>query len=543
MARFTTFKSGLAAAAMTAAIGTTALIGTLVGMPTAASAQATKDGKLLILSIGRGQQVNLGSNITDVVVADPTIADVEVKTGRQIYILGKGPGETTVYATDAAGRTVYQATVRVGNNMDSISQMLALAMPDSKIVVSTMNGVILLTGTVDQPEEAAEAEALVKAFTGGNTQVVSRLKNATPLQINLQVRIAEVSRSLMKEISGNLKTRDHGGTGILGGVYQGRDIADISSVTNADDLPLVDASSVFGLPTGAISLPFNPATGQFITSPYTQYKFKVPAGTNVLTAAGRLFGMDVAAAFDLSEKAGLSSTLANPNLTTVSGETAEFLAGGAFPVVTSSNNGTNVEYKNYGVNLTYTPTVLSDGRISLRVRSEVSDISSTGAVRFGGFEVPATTTRMAETTVELGSGQSMMIAGLLSNTMGSSVDKMPGAGDLPVFGALFKSNGWRRNETELMIVVTPYLVKPVSDSEIVLPTDGLHSPNDLERILLGKVTSNKGEKTRPMPTIAPTVSNGPALVSVTDAPAPLAKKVKSQTSATVPSGPGFSFDK
>lgn len=542
MARFTTFKSGLAAAVMTAAIGTGTLVGALVGMPTAASAQSAKDGKLLILSIGRGQQVNLGASITDVVVADPNIADVEVKTGRQIYILGKGPGETTVYATDAAGRTVYQATVRVGSNMDSVSQMLALAMPDSKIVVTTMNGVILLTGTVDQPEDAAEAEALVKAFTGGNTQVLTRLKNATPLQINLQVRIAEVSRSLMKEISGNLKTRDHGGTGILGGAYQGRDIADISSVTNPDNLPLVDASALFGLPAKSISLPFNPATGQYITSPYTQYKFNVPAGTNVLTAAGRLFGLDVAAAFDLSEKAGLSSTLANPNLTTVSGETAEFLAGGAFPVVTSSNNGTNVEYKNYGVNLTYTPTVLSDGRISLRVRSEVSDISSTGAVRFGGLEVPATTTRMAETTVELGSGQSMMIAGLLSNTMGSSVDKMPGAGDLPVLGALFKSNGWRRNETELMIVVTPYLVKPVSDSEIALPTDGMHSPHDLERILLGKVTSDKGDKTRPMPTIAPSVTNGPELGSVTDAPAPLAKKVKSQASATVPSGPGFSFD-
>jgi pilus assembly protein CpaC len=538
MARFTTFKSGLVAAAMTAAISTTAL----VGMPTAASAQSAKDGKLLILSIGRGQQVNLGASITDVVVADPTIADVEVKTGRQIYILGKGPGETTVYATDAAGRTVYQATVRVGSNMGSVSQMLALAMPDSKIIVTTMNGVILLTGTVNQPEEAAEAEALVKAFTGGNTQILTRLKNATPLQINLQVRIAEVSRSLMKEISGNLKTRDHGGTGILGGAYRGRDIADISSVTNPDNLPVVDASSAFGLPTGSISLPFNPATGQFLTSPYTQYNFKVPAGTNVLAAAGRLFGMDVAAAFDLTEKAGLSSTLANPNLTTVSGETAEFLAGGAFPVVTSSNNGTNVEYKNYGVSLTYTPTVLSDGRISLRVRSEVSDISSQGAVRFGGLEVPATTTRMAETTVELGSGQSMMIAGLLSNSMGSSVEKMPGAGDIPVLGALFKSNGWRRNETELMIVITPYLVKPVSDSQIVLPTDGLNSPNDLERILLGKVTSDKGEKTRPMPTIAPTVSNGPELGSITDAAPLLPPKAQSQASTTVPGGPGFSFD-
>jgi pilus assembly protein CpaC len=542
MTRLTTFKSGLAAAVMTAAIGTTTLAAASAATPSAASAQSAKDGKLLILSIGRGQQVNLGTSITDVVVADPAIADVEVKTGRQIYILGKGPGETTVYATDAAGRTVYQATVRVGNNMDSVSQMLALAMPDSKIVATTMNGVILLTGTVNQPEEAAEAEALVKAFTGGNTQVLTRLKNATPLQINLQVRIAEVSRSLMKEISGNLKTRDHGGTGILGGVYQGRDIADISSVTNPDNLPVVDASALFGLPAKSISLPFNPATGQYITGPYTQYKFNVPTGTNMLTAAGRLFGMDVVAAFDVSEKAGLSSTLANPNLTTVSGETAEFLAGGAFPVVTSSNNGTNVEYKNYGVNLTYTPTVLSDGRISLRVRSEVSDISSQGAVRFGGLEVPATTTRMAETTVELGSGQSMMIAGLLSNTMGSSVDKMPGAGDLPVLGALFKSNGWRRNETELMIVVTPYLVKPASESQIALPTDGLNSPNDLERILLGKVTSAKGEKTRPMPTIAPSVANGPELASVTDAATPLVQKAQSQASTTVPSSPGFSFD-
>jgi pilus assembly protein CpaC len=289
-----------------------------------------------------------------------------------------------------------------------------------------------------------------------------------------------------------------------------------------------------------LSLPFNPATGQFITGG-TQFDFKNVLGGNVLQAAGRLFGLDVAAAFDLSERAGLVSTLANPNLTTVSGETAEFLAGGAFPVVTSSNNGTSVEYKNYGVNLTYTPTVLSDGRISLRVRSEVSDISSQGAVRVGGFEIPATTTRMAETTVELGSGQSMMIAGLLSNQLGSSVDKMPGAGDIPVLGALFKSNGWRRNETELMIVITPYLVKPVSDSEIVLPTDGLHTPNDLERVLLGKVTKSNGEKSRPMPSVAPEAPSGPQMGSVSDA-APALPKKSGKTTAQAASAPGFSFD-
>jgi pilus assembly protein CpaC len=458
----------------------------------------------MILSIGRGQQVNLGSNITDVVVADPAIADVEVKSGRQIYILGKGPGETTVYATDAAGRNIFQATVRVGSNMDSIAQMLAIAMPESQIVVTTMNGVVLLTGTVGQPEEAVEAENLVKTFAGPTTQVVSRLKNATPLQINLQVRIAEVSRSLSKEINGNLQAlrsgTDNNGQPYAFGVAHGRDFV-------SDNKQLI-----------------------------------YPQDTSTIAGLGRLFGVDIGAAFDMSEKAGLISTLANPNLTTVSGETAEFLAGGQFPVVTSSNNGTSVEYKNYGVNLTYTPIVLSDGRISLRVRSEVSDISSQGAIRINGIEVPATTNRMAETTVELGSGQSMMIAGLLSNQMGSSVSKLPGAGDIPVLGALFKSNGWRRNETELMIVITPYLVKPVSESQLALPTDGLHSPSDLERAFLGKMSNDKRSKTRPMPSIAPTVSNGPELGSVSTSAPNLAVAPQLPASASATSGPGFSFD-
>jgi pilus assembly protein CpaC len=497
MTNISKIKSGIAAAALTIALGTSATI----AIPTAAYAQASA-GKTIVLSIGRGQQVNLGSAITDVVVSDPAIADVEVKSGKQLYILGKGPGETTIYATDASGRTVYQATVRVGTNLDSVGQMLGLAMPEADIQVTTMNGVVLLTGTVAQPSDAAEAEGLVKAFTGANTQVISRLKNATPLQINLQVRVAEVSRTLAKEITGNLRGANQGvdsaGQPYFFGLGRGRDISAGGTVT-------------------------------------------LPAGVNTIAGIGRLFGIDVEAAFDLSERSGLTSTLANPNLTTVSGETAEFLAGGSFPIVTSSNNGTSVEYKTYGVNLTYTPIVLSDGRISLRVRSEVSDISSQGAIRIGGLEIPATTTRMAETTVELGSGQSMMIAGLLSNQLSSSIDKMPGAGDIPVLGALFKSNGWRRNETELMIVITPYLVKPVSDSQIVLPTDGLHSVNDLERVIMGKVTENKGEKTRPMPTIAPAASTGPEMGSVSDvAPALPAKQGKATAQAA--SGPGFSFD-
>lgn len=494
-----TFKSGLAAAILAAAYATSSL---------AAPAQA--DGELsakptskpIIMSIGRSQQVNLPSAITDIVISNPAVADVEVKSPRQLFIFAKGQGETTIYATDAAGRTVYRAVLRVGNNLDSISDMLLLAMPEAAIQVTTMNGVILLTGTVDQPEDAAEAERLVAAFAGADTQVISRIKTATPLQINLHVRIAEVSRSLSKEISSNLQSANS------------------------------------GVDSGGNSYFFGAARGREVVNASGQVTF--PAGGSTIAGLGRLFGIDISAAFDLSERAGLVSTLANPNLTTVSGETANFLAGGSFPVVTSSNNGTSVEYRPYGVSLTYSPVVLADGRISLRVRSEVSDISSQGAVRIGGFEIPATTTRMAETTVELGSGQSMMIAGLLSNQLGSSVDKMPGVGDIPVLGALFKSNGWRRNETELMIVITPYLVKPVSDSQIVLPTDGIHTPHDLERIILGTTTVDKGDKTRAMPTIAPDSPNGPAMSSVSPPAPELAQKSSAQPKTAA--GPGFSFN-
>lgn len=510
-------KTGFAAAALAAAFGTTAL----VAFPAAAQAQSAKDAKVVTLSIGRGQQINLGSAITDVVVTNPGVADVEVKSSRQIYILAKGPGETTVIATDAAGRTVYSASVRVGTNLDSIDQMLGMAMPEADIQVTTMNGVVLLTGTVLQPEDAAEAADLVAAFTNGTTKVLNRIKTATPLQINLHVRIAEVSRSLAKEITGNFNTRDiDGPTG------------------NGFLLPFQGAGRNFATITGGY--PNVPRTG---ASPTTSYGLSQLTGTALIGAAGKLFGIDIAAAFDLSERAGLVSTLANPNLTTVSGESAEFLAGGQFPILTSSDNGISVSYQNYGVSLTYTPTVLADGRISLRLRTEVSDISSQGAIRSGGIEVPATINRMAETTVEMGSGQSMMIAGLLKNEMGSSVEKTPGVAEIPLLGALFKSNGWRRNETELMIVVTPYLVKPVSDSEMKLPTDGLHSPNDLERILLNKATIDKGDKNRPLPTVAPAAPNGPEMMSVSDAaPALPAQAKDSKKLSQAAAEPGFSFD-
>lgn len=475
-----------AALARTLAIGLVAA--TLVSAPAQqAVAQAIQNANSsLDLSVGRGRLINLPASMTDVFVANEEVADVQVRSGRQLYIFGKKPGETSIYATDANGRVVYSTVARVGNNIETIDQMLSLAMPDAKIASNTMNGLVLLTGTVQSPDDAAEAERLVQAFVGEQTKVLSRLRTATPLQVNLQVRIAEVNRSLVKEISGNVLTRDRDGplgNGFLGQVVRGRSV-------------------------GSILYPGDeggPASG-------VAYQFDRPAGTNMLGAAGRLFGLDAMAALDLGERSGMVVTLAQPNLTAISGETADFLAGGEFPIPIPGNlAGTTIEYRKYGVSLAYTPTVLSNGRISLRVRPEVSELSTEGAIRMEGFEVPALTIRRAETTVELGSGESFMIAGLMNNRSIGAIDKMPGLGDVPILGMLFKSDSFRRGETELVIVVTPYLVQPVSANDIKLPTDAFQNPDDISRLLTGQSSNGITGGERPKPRLDTTIGDADRL--------------------------------
>jgi pilus assembly protein CpaC len=219
---------------------------------------------------------------------------------------------------------------------------------------------------------------------------------------------------------------------------------------------------------------------------------------------------DVNTVIDALENEGLLTILAEPNLTTTSGETASFLAGGEFPIpVPQDNNTITIEFKKFGVGLAFTPTLLNDGRINLRVRPEVSQLSSNGEVRINGFAVPALTTRRAETTIEVGSGQSFAIAGLIQNNTTHDVRRFPGLGDVPILGALFRSDGFRRNETELVIVATPYIVKPVSDSRMVsLPTDGLIAPSDLER--LGRDPLVRQQQPVGQPT--PVLSSGRRLV-------------------------------
>lgn len=479
----------------------------------------------LQVSTNRGRMITLAHPMSDLFVANPDIADVQVRSPTQLYVFGKKPGETTVSATARGGGVVYAATIRVGNNFDSVQQMLNLALPESHIAATTMNGLVLLTGTVTGPEDGAEAERLVQAFVGEGTKVLSRLKTATPLQVNLQVKFAEVSRSFLKNVGSNLLTRDTTG-GFQFGLSSGRTPGTIGSV-DTSALPQVDASARYGLPAGSIKLPFDPKTGNFVY-PNSGSAYSFTSNPNVRSTvglAGKLLGLDVLQAIDLGETMGQVTTLANPNLTALSGETGTFLAGGELPIPISQALGTTtIEYKQFGVSLAYTPTVLSDGRISLRVRPEVSQLDYSNAVSIGGTRVPALTTRRAETTVELGSGQSFMIAGLLSNSHNNNFDKTPGLGDVPVLGALFRSNAFQRNETELVIVITPYLVKPTNANDIVLPTDGYRSPTDVQRIFMGQLSGGKSGADRPKPTmqVAPPATTVPSIgvVSPATAPAP-----------------------
>lgn len=406
-------------------------------------ARADRPAAVTNLSVGSGRLVTLPAPMADLFVADDKVADVQVRSPTQLWVFGKGAGETSVYATTRAGEVLWSSQVRVAPNLESVGAMLKAALPEAAITVTPMTGMVLLTGDVASPDDVAEATRLTQAFVGDKVQVLTHLRSATPLQVNLHVKIAEVSRSLSKAIGLNYRTQDNSG-GFLFGIGQGR--------------------------AGAISDDLS--------------KFTPGSAGTTLALGGKLLGMDIRSALDLAETDGLVTTLAEPNLTALSGETASFLAGGEIPVPQSQGLGAvSVQFKQYGVSLAFTPVVLSDGRISLRVRPEVSQLSDAGSVKVNDFTIPALVTRRAETTVELGSGQSFVIGGLLQNTHNSSTDKAPFLGDLPIIGALFRSNAFKRDETELVIVVTPYLVRPVDAARIALPTDGYKAAPDADRIL------------------------------------------------------------
>jgi pilus assembly protein CpaC len=464
---------------------------------TATAQQVASPAQEIVLSIGRGELVTVPGTMADVFVANDAVADVQVKSQRQLYVFGKAGGETTVYASNERGDVIFSANIRVGSNIGSIDQMLAMAMPEAKVSVSTMgSNTVLLTGTVSAPEDAAEAERLVKAFLGDATNVISRMKTATPLQVNLQVKFAEVSRSLLREVGGNLQMAD-ATSGFRFGVGTGRGIGGEE----------FNYGGPLGVGNGAAQTSITLPDGTQLVGPSVNSN-----GRTSLAGLGQLFGLNMLGALDLSERLGLVTTITEPNLTALSGETATFLAGGEFPIPIAQGLGqVTVQFRQFGVSLAYTPTVLSNGRISMRVRPEVSELSTQGAITLNGFQVPAITTRRTETTIELGSGQSFMIAGLMSANSQNQLEKAPGLGDVPILGNLFRSRSFRKGETELVIIVTPYLVKPVDAKDIKLPTDGFRSANEFQQLLTFQNSAGVSSEQRPGPVASDPDAPAPAI--------------------------------
>lgn len=412
--------------------------------------------KSYTIEVSKGKLIRLPAPASSVIAADPTVADVQVVSPSLVYINGKGIGETTVFAVDSQDREILHATVNVINNLSKLNKAVKALLPSANVSFQSVEGALIMNGDVDSPLQAEDVKRLASSFTKTNQTLVNMLHPLGSNQVMLKVKIAEVDRNELKRFGislQNLSTVSNFTFGLL----RGRQILD--SATSA--------------------LTRNGTDGTFFT------------GFN--DSKNSINGV-----IDALEDNGLVSTLAEPTLTTQSGQAASFLAGGQFPVPVVTGSGSSaqvsVTYQPYGVSLAFTPIVLSKERISLLVAPEVSSLSQTGAVTDAGFNIPALQTRKASTTVELGSGQSFAIAGLLQNDRNNDITKFPFLGDVPVLGALFRSRQFQHNQTELVIIVTPYIVDGVNNPMALHdPTQGMRMASDAESLIAGKLYKDQQE--------------------------------------------------
>jgi len=381
------------------------------------------NGDPIRIELSEGQLLRLDRGMASVFIANPEIADVTAKSDRLLYIFGKKVGTTTLFALDANDNVIANATVYVSHSLKRLQEALDELLPDGRIIATSVDGAIVLTGSVATATEAENARRLATRFITEGNEIINRIAVTAPNQVNLRVRIAEVSREVTNQFGFNWSVATDGGFRFA-----------LQSL----------------LPT---------------------------AGINDALVGGDIGDVSIDALIDALAEDNLITVLAEPNLTAVSGETASFLAGGEFPIPVSQDSDTiTVEFKQFGVSLAFTPTLIGRSRISMRVRPEVSQLSTAAQIIAGGLSIPSLTTRRAETTVELASGQSFAIAGLIQDNTRQEHSKIPGLGDLPILGALFQSDRFQRNETELVIIVTPYIVRPVNADQLQTPLDPYRAP-------------------------------------------------------------------
>jgi pilus assembly protein CpaC len=414
----------------------------------------------LTLQIGQGRLVRLDGPAKSVFIADPKIADVDVKSPSLVYVVAKTPGVTSLLAVDAFERLLANVEIDAVYDQDQLRTDLKRLVPGSDITVGTSNNAIVLSGAAATAADADTVRTLALRYVPDAQHLVNHISVDEPNQINLRVRVAEVSRSLVKSFGFNWAAVGTPGKGLIG-------------------LQTGSGNYAAGTPNAAGVTEISPSS--IATTAVTG------AGNMVLGLGGNGFNIELL--IDALDTEGLIKVLAEPNLTAISGAPATFLAGGEYPIPVPQALGvTTIQYKDYGVSLSFVATLTDGGRINLVVKPEVSELSTQGAITLNGVTVPALTIRRAQTTVDVGSGQSFAIAGLLENDITRTINRFPGLGNLPVLGALFRSDSFQRDETELVIIVTPYLVKPTS-GRLSTPVDGMAAPTDIARLAFSSAAS------------------------------------------------------
>lgn len=443
--------------------------------PAKPSASDSDSGGLYI-PVSRSELVILPEDVAQVLIADPEISDVNVIGSKRIAFLGKKMGRTNVKLFDKSNKLIRQMDIVVGYDLPAIRKALHFFLPHERIAVELVNTNIALTGEVSDASMARKAVDIVNQFTStpgtpvaagsaATTTVLNLLKVSSGQQVMLRVRVGEIQRTALKNLGVNLTASKGGAVQILGGSLGG-------------------VSAVTGVTAGQALNPIN------INS----------ASTGVLGAFFNVGSTSIGSALEALETEGLFKLLAEPNLVAISGEKAEFLAGGEFPIPVPQTGGSTtvntVQFKDYGVAVQFVPYVLGENRIRIAVQPEVSEIDTSQSTTTNGVTVPGLTTRRAKTTVELAPGESFMIAGLISDRMNSTINQIPGATEIPILGALFRSTSYQRNETELVIAVTPYLVDPLKSGDIKLPTDDFRPASVMEQFFYGVLGSMSGNAYR-----------------------------------------------
>jgi pilus assembly protein CpaC len=420
----------------------------------------------LALGIGKSVVVDLPRDIKDVLVADPKIANAVVRSPQRAYIIGETVGQTNVVFFDSDGQQVASYDIAVKRDLNGVRAALQQSLPG--IQIEGVGDGVVLTGSVASPVEAQQAGDIAARLVGGADKVVNSVVVRGRDQVMLKVTVAEVQRSIIKQLGIDLSASMNYGTAVVQ--------FNNSNPFTANNGPLVSNN---GLSASALT------------------KAGLPSVTATLRAM---------------ESAGVVRTLAEPNLTAISGESATFISGGEFPIPTgvtcqTTTNGAigncvqTVSFKKFGISLNFTPVVLAEGRISLRVMTEVSEVSAENALTggAGGTTIPSIKTRRAETTLEIPSGGSVAMAGLIQEQTKQAVNGLPGIDEVPIFGQLFRSQDYVNHQTELMVIVTPYIVRAVAQKELSRPDDGFAPATDAQSALLGQINRIYGVAARVEP--------------------------------------------